>query len=132
MYAVEHLNSLFFNHTGPCHQSVLFFNSFGVHPRDNTSAGLSFDFTCPHSNLLVKVWISLTRFATNVFHLPESAASQAKVTVESVQKYHLDTLMLSAGIIVDIKRDKSSAAHSSNLGIEITFIGVIRDLAHTN
>jgi len=130
VHAAE-LNSLFFSHTRPCHQSVLCYNSFGIHPRDNTSAGFSLDFTCLHSKKLVKVWISLTRFATNVFHLPEWA-NHAKVMVESVQKYFFDTLTLSAGIIVDIRRDKSNAAHSSNRGIEITFIGVIRDLAHTN
>lgn len=86
----------------------------------------------PHSARSVSVWISPTRFATNVFHLLDSAYIQSKVTVESVHRYRRDIFSRSAGIITSIRRDKSSAAHNSNLGIEITFTGAIRDLAHIN
>ena len=120
------------SHSGPCFQMFGRRNSLGVCPREIKSAGLSSVDTCRQSAMLVFVWISATRFATNVFNVCGEDLIHWSTIVESVQYTIRETSIVREFFTTDISEVRSNAPLNSGLGIVRDFSGATFDRAVSN
>lgn len=111
------------SHNGPCNQSELSVIASASTPRVVRSAGLSAEVTCRHFSVGSELWISDTRLAMKTFHLDGCSVIHASTVWES--DHPVKTGGLSSTFITSSTRrisfTRSTAAHSSSLGIDLSY-----------
>ena len=119
------------NQAGPFHQSSLSRSSSELILWEIRSAGLSSEQTwCQLS--IVRFWIPLALFATNVFQQLKNDFIQHKVIVESDRKCSSSNFISKEAVTVSFNCARSGAACNSSLGREFFFNGATRDLPHNS
>ena len=104
----------------------------GRTPWETMSAGFDEEATWCHLQLFVNSCISLTWFATKVFHVDGHLLSQATTTLESVNKWISPNWISRLVITLTIRRANKTTPYNTRRGNEICLSGATLDLAQIN